>query len=100
MVSTVRTARWNPVQIRRCVRLHDATTDGVVIFATKSFTSEDAEDKWHPLVDVVTGNCSCDCPDWRYRKEKNHPTVSSPEEDMCKHLRRAVANLKRRGLVS
>lgn len=91
-------AAYNPNAVRRCVRVSDVVNE-VVVFTTKSFTSEDHEDKYHPMVNVQDGSCCCDCPDWTYRKAKRQPTVHSPEDALCKHLRRAVSNLRRKGFA-
>lgn len=93
------TAKYDPYSVRRCVRVSDVANDGIIIFTTKSFTSSDADDKWNPLVDIQTGAVSCSCPDFTYRKAKNHPHVHSPETALCKHLNRAVTNLKRKGIL-
>lgn len=91
-------SRWNPYQTRRCVRVSEVAPDGIVVFATKSFTSSDAEDKYHPAVDVATGAVLCDCPHFTYRLAKDAPTVASGT--VCKHLQRSIANLKRRGAIA
>lgn len=94
-----RKRRWNPVQVRRHVRLQDTTTDGMAVFTTKSFTNaSDATDKYHPVVDLATGAVLCDCPHFVYRLAKGHPTIAD-ESGLCKHLLRAVATLRRRGLA-
>jgi hypothetical protein len=92
-------SKYNPTAIRRCVRIADVAPDGIIVFTTKSFTKADVDDKWNPLVDVQTGAVSCSCPDFTYRKAKNHPHLHSEDAALCKHLLRCRANLRRRGFI-
>lgn len=91
-------AKYDPYSVRRCVRMQDATPDGVVVFASKSFTHADkAQDLYHPMVDLQTGAVFCDCPHFTYRLAKHNPTAQAGE--VCKHITRAINNLTRRGLI-
>ncbi|HEY3269301.1 MAG TPA: hypothetical protein VGM37_20505 [Armatimonadota bacterium] len=90
-------SRWNPCQVRRTVRLADVAGD-VLVFTTKSFTSEAAEDKYHPAIDLATGAALCDCPHYQYRLARRNPNVQRPGT-LCKHLLRALATCQRRGLL-
>lgn len=91
-------SRWNPSKIRRCVRLDAVAPDGVIVFAAKSFTCEGPEDKYHPTVDTTTGAVLCDCPHFVYRLAKHNPTVNDADH-LCKHLHRAISNLRRHGIA-
>ena len=77
---------YNPYVIRRCVR-REEQADSIQVFVSKSFTKDSGE--YHPAIDTQTGDLICDCPDWVYRKSKTG--------EMCKHLARAAANIKRAG---
>lgn len=90
-------SRWNPNQVRRCVRFAGETNDGIAQFVTKSFTSTNAADKYHPCVDMVTGEATCDCPHFEFRLAKHHPKAADTEL-LCKHLIKAVGNIKRHGI--
>lgn len=80
---------------RRRLVLRDHEIAGHVYFKTRSFTRDDAT-RWHPIVDVECGHVHCDCPDFRYRHEHQDPDIWTPQW-WCKHVRRAVENLKRHG---
>ena len=80
---------------RRRMVLRDHAVGGHVYFRTRSFTRDDAT-RWHPIVDVECGHVFCDCPDFRYRHEHHDPDIWTPHW-WCKHVRRAVENLKRHG---
>lgn len=80
---------------KRRMVLRDQEIGGHVFFKTRSFSRDDAT-RWHPIVDVEEGHVFCDCPDFRYRHERHEPDVWTPHWQ-CKHLRRAIENLKRRG---
>ena len=82
-----------PARRRQVLRDHEI--GGHVFFKTRSFTRDDAT-RWHPIVDIECGHVFCDCPDFRYRHEHHEPDVWTPQW-WCKHVRRAVENLKRRG---
>lgn len=97
MASTA-TSRWNPYQVRRAVRVSETGPDGILTFVSKSFTSDGGEDKYHPTVDTVTGAVECDCPHFSYRLAKHNPTAADSDH-LCKHLQRAVFNLRRRGFA-
>lgn len=90
------TSRWNPYQIRRCVRMEGAAPDGIAMFVSKSFTTETADDVYHPAIDLETGAVTCDCPHFFYRLAKHEPTLYNGGK-VCKHLERAIQNLARRG---
>jgi hypothetical protein len=81
--------KYDPNAIRRQAR-HEHELDGVHAFRVKSMTKDDGT-AWEPLIDAQTGEMSCTCPDWRYRKQKS----GTP----CKHLAKALAQLERKGLV-
>lgn len=91
-------AKYDPFQVRRCVRIAGAAPDGVVMFKSKSFTKTATDVTYHPAIDIQTGAVTCDCPHYTYRLAKHNPTIASGEA--CKHLARALANLTRRGLIS
>jgi len=80
---------------RRRQVLRDHEIGGHVFFKTRSFSRDDAT-RWHPVVDIEGGHVFCDCPDFRYRHERHDPDIWTPNW-WCKHVRRAVENLKRRG---
>ncbi len=80
---------------KRRMVLRDHETGGAVFFKTRSFTRDDAT-RWHPIVDIEGGHVHCDCPDFRYRREPHEPDIWTPHW-WCKHVRRAVENLKRHG---
>lgn len=80
---------------RRRMVMRDHEIGGHVFFKTRSFTRDDAT-RWHPIVDVECGHVFCDCPDFRYRHEHHEPDIWTPHW-WCKHVRRAVENLKRHG---
>lgn len=90
-------SRWNPCQVRRTVRLADVVED-VLVFTTKSFTSAEVEDKYHPCIDLTSGAAVCDCPDYQFRRARMNPNVRRTET-LCKHLLRALATCQRRGLL-
>jgi len=90
--------RYNPFAVRRTVRFQEVVNDDIATFTTKSFTSADAEDKYHPSVDLATGEVTCDCPHFHYRLARLSPTVDDAGS-LCKHLIGAVENLKHRGLL-
>lgn len=90
--------QYNPCTQNRKVRPEFQTEDGIRAFVTKSFTSPSNEDRYHPTVDLATGEAVCDCPDFQYRRAKLNPTIFTPE-DVCKHLQRVIANLKRQGCI-
>ena len=87
-------SKYNANMIRRTVRRAEVTPDGIVIHVTKSFTNND--DQWHPTVDTESGAVHCDCPDFRFRRSAQEPTVHNPEVG-CKHTRRAIQGCIRRG---
>ncbi|MCC6485177.1 MAG: hypothetical protein IT209_10060 [Armatimonadetes bacterium] len=87
---------YNPYAIRRCVRRQSDGEDGVVRFKTKSFTGR--RRNYYPIVNTRTGAVSCNCPDFRYRCESFAPTVAT-KDAQCKHLRRAIARLRRLHLL-
>ncbi len=80
---------------RRRLVLREQEIGGHVFFKTRSFSRDDAT-RWHPIVDIECGHVFCDCPDFRYRHERHDPDIWTPHW-WCKHVRRAVENLKRRG---
>ncbi len=80
---------------RRRLVLREQEIGGHVFFKTRSFTRDDAT-RWHPIVDVEAGHVFCDCPDFRYRHEHHEPDIWTPQW-WCKHVRRAVENLRRHG---
>ena len=80
---------------RRRLVLREQEIGGHVFFKTRSFTRDDAT-RWHPIVDVECGHVFCDCPDFRYRHEHHDPDIWTPQW-WCKHVRRAVENLRRHG---
>jgi len=80
---------------RRRLVLRDHEVGGHVFFRTRSFSRDDAT-RWHPIVDIECGHVFCDCPDFRYRHERHDPDIWTPHW-WCKHVRRAVENLKRHG---
>lgn len=80
---------------RRRLVLREQEIGGHVFFKTRSFSRDDAT-RWHPIVDIECGHVFCDCPDFRYRHEQHDPDIWTPHW-WCKHLRRAVETLKRRG---
>lgn len=82
-----------PAKRRLVVRDHEI--GGHVFFSTRSFSRDDAT-RWHPIVDIECGHVFCDCPDFRYRHERHDPDIWTPH-CWCKHLRRAIQNLQRRG---
>lgn len=97
-----RKASYNPAPLRRHVRLQHPeliARTGLAQFATKSFTRPEQADSYHPTIDVENGWCRCDCPQFTFRLARHCPTIDSPSERLCKHLRRALANLERRGLL-
>lgn len=89
---------YNPHLIPRKVRyIHQ---DGpVAVFATKSFTdtSSPSVTTYKPRINIITGYCTCDCGDWRYRKSTGNPDIFFPDPQLCKHLVRAKSNLIRNG---
>ena len=82
-----------PARRRQVLRDHEI--GGHVFFKTRSFSRDDAT-RWHPVVDIEGGHVFCDCPDFRYRHERHDPDIWTPHW-WCKHVRRAVDNLKRHG---
>lgn len=80
---------------RRRLVLRDHEVGGHVFFQTRSFSRDDAT-RWHPIVDIECGHVFCDCPDFRYRHERHDPDIWTPHW-WCKHVKRAVENLKRHG---
>jgi hypothetical protein len=91
-------SKYTPRAIRRCVRVDEILPDGIVTWQTKSFTRPGDEIVHHPAIDFVTGAITCTCKDHEYRKAKLHPTVHSPQADMCKHAWTALTNLRRKAL--
>lgn len=80
---------------RRRQVTRDHEIGGHVFFKTRSFSRDDAT-RWHPVVDIEGGHVFCDCPDFRFRHERHDPDIWTPHW-WCKHVRRAVDNLKRHG---
>jgi hypothetical protein len=89
-------SEYNPYLIRRAVRLHEIANDGILVFVTKSFTS-DSQLRYHPIVDLVGGMVTCDCPHFTFRLAPLEPTLRSGP--LCKHLQRAVDFVRRHGLL-
>jgi len=81
-------AKYDPYAIRRCVR-QTVEIEGTHGFVTKSFTKSEGE--YHPVIGTESGQWECDCPDWMYRKRRTG--------EPCKHIRRALAQLARKGLL-
>jgi hypothetical protein len=93
---------YNPHRIRRAVRLLNPelmARTGQASFVSKSMTRPQHEDCYHPTVDIESGACRCDCAHFEFRLARHNPTVWSPREHLCKHLLKALLNLKRRGLL-
>ena len=80
---------------KRLVLRDWVSPDGQVFFETRSFTRDDYT-FWHPVVDVVSGQVWCDCPDFRFRHAMHEPDMKTPDH-WCKHVARAVANCRRHG---
>lgn len=78
-------SNWNPALIRRQVR-EVATVAEIHMGKTYSWTNQD--DVWHPIIDTATGECTCDCPDYIYRK--------GPKGQTCKHIDRLAEQLTRK----
>lgn len=90
---TSRKRPYNPNAVRRRVIQETVTADGQALYRTKSFTRPGDKITWHPTVDKVTGECLCDCPDFRFKKKHAH--INQPET-WCKHLERAIGDLERK----
>jgi len=83
----MRNSRWDPNRYRRRVRFQDISASGEHHHITKSFTRED-DTRYHPTINVLTGECFCDCPDFRFRRRR--------EGGLCKHLNRVLISMQRR----
>lgn len=99
MNTTTAKSTYNPHAIRRNVRLIESPSPRVAQFVTKSMTKADDDLKYRPTINLQTGACKCECKHFEIRLARHNPTVFSPDEHLCKHLERAVANLARRGLL-
>ena len=67
-----------------------AETDKVAVFKSKSFTRENIQ--YFPIV-RADGYCRCDCESHHYRHRDQW--VGSDSKQLCIHLKRAIATLKR-----
>lgn len=90
--------KYNPTLIPRRVRVDFITPDGLAVGKTKSFTEDDNDDRYHPTIDLASGECRCDCKDFHYRRARMHADITR-RETLCKHLKRHLANLERRGQI-
>lgn len=91
--------KYNPTLVPRRVRVDVVTPDGLAIGKTKSFTdADDNADRYHPTIDLASGECRCDCKDFFYRRARLHADITR-RETLCKHLKRHLANLERRGEI-
>jgi hypothetical protein len=87
--------QMNLYLIRRTVRLHEVANDGILVFVTKSFTS-DSQVRYYPMVDLAGGSVACDCPHFNFRLAPLEPTLRAGP--LCWHLRGAVDFLRRHGM--
>lgn len=98
MNSTKAKTSYNPCKIRRRVRHQMITSEGVAVGVTKSFSRDDGT-VYHPIIDLHCGRVNCQCAHFEYRLARHHPTLRTPQY-WCKHIRREVGNLVRRGLLT
>lgn len=97
------TSRYNPNKIRRAVRRDKSQPAGMVAFTTKSFTRNDGTEH-HAHIDLQTGECTCTCEDFKYRRapmvkkldDVDFVSIKTPLLH-CKHIARAVNNCVRSG---
>lgn len=87
---------YNAYLVARKVRIAEPGPDGILTFVSKSFTIEGKDDRYHPMVDVATGAVLCDCPHFTFRLAQHCPTTTDVQF-LCKHLLRAISNLRRHG---
>ncbi len=96
-----KTRSYNPTPIRRRVRRAE-TTPEIACGVTKSFTRADEGIEHRPEVDLVTGECRCNCEHSFYRlnptAKKLGITISIKTPLLhCKHLERFIEGCVRRG---
>ena len=70
---------------------------GIAEASIKSLTRDDGT-KHHPRVCMETGAVHCSCEHFYFRLAKHDPTLANPDL-WCKHLKRQVAALMRRGEI-
>lgn len=86
-------SKYEPFRYKRTLNLLFKTPDKVWVFHIESFTSEGKY--YHPSVDCVNGNISCDCIHFLTRieprvKQNEHLFLAKEEQFLCKHLKYAV----------
>ena len=91
-MQATRAQSYNPHAVRRCVRVQ-AQTPAITVFVSKSMTQADDRDRYQPTIEA-NGSCHCNCGHFKFRLRFGNVFDASTQ---CKHLARAVENLKRRG---
>ena len=71
---------------------------GIAEASIKSMTRDDGT-KHHPRVRLESGAVHCSCEHFTFRLAKHDPTLANPDL-WCKHLKRQVSALMRRGEIA
>lgn len=94
---------YNPLKIRRHVRQMAEMPDGTVTFVVKSMTRPDGP-VHEPSINLHDGSCDCTCENFSIKlapaaaREGVTVTLKTPQF-LCKHLRKCLCNLERKGVV-
>lgn len=83
------------MHVRRCVRFVGLSQGEIATFRSKSWTRRRLR-TYFMHCDLQTGEVMCDCPDFQIRRSKKRPSLFSPPDHLCKHLRRIRRRLTRR----
>lgn len=76
----------------------EGITGGIAEGTIKSLTRDDGT-KHHPRVCLETGDVFCTCEHFYFRLAKHEPTLANSDL-WCKHIKRQVAALMRRGEIA